>query len=426
MSVRLSDYAIDEDEWMPNPYQEAVNSQMQQLANSWRLMSPTPVAGESHVGISDVLNVMGFGSLGFQVDCHGNSEAGTDVGTSDCGYSSAPDLGSTYSAQSGYHGGDSDAGSAAEFGLDCWGVARSDTDNEGNAWRRGSASSDSFCPSACSSRSWMPASPSPGETGSSLASPTSKDGEADEGCWDFLMEFASPDGEPRRHKERAELEGPDGKLSHLFVPRPICLEEKFSPEQDCEITTLMVRNIPNRYTRKMLMDELDTLGFQSQYDFIYLPMDKNTHWNVGYSFVNFVDAEAAKRCIELMTDYRFRKFRHNPGKVAQVSVAHIQGLQRNLDHYSHTAVQCARIQSHRPLVVPQDEPQPQPQPSSPSSGGAKRRSPRRRACKAPAPSREIPQDATSLPEPCIPWGAAKAMKGKEPCPEPSPKHRQAA
>merc|ERR1719229_332887 len=57
------------------------------------------------------------------------------------------------------------------------------------------------------------------------------------------------------------------------------------------------------------------------------------------------------RCIRVMTNYAFRCFEHGSGKVAQISIAHIQGLERNLEYYSNTAVQCARIQSHRPLVL---------------------------------------------------------------------------
>ena len=48
-----------------------------------------------------------------------------------------------------------------------------------------------------------------------------------------------------------------------------------------EMTTVMLRNIPNRYTQQMLVDELDEVGFALCYDFLYLPMDKATKANVG-------------------------------------------------------------------------------------------------------------------------------------------------
>merc|ERR1719188_2087772 len=40
-------------------------------------------------------------------------------------------------------------------------------------------------------------------------------------------------------------------------------------------TTVMLRNIPNRYTRDMLIERLNE-GYKDQYDFVYLPIDFNS------------------------------------------------------------------------------------------------------------------------------------------------------
>lgn len=137
-------------------------------------------------------------------------------------------------------------------------------------------------------------------------------------------------------------------LSHARVPKSTKLSRKEQPKGD--ITTLMIRNIPNKYDRKMLMRELDALGFADSYDFVYLPMDKATYWNVGYAFVNFLKPEAAARCTKVMDGYRFRKFRGTSKKIAQVSPAYIQGLEANLQHYENTAVSAALHTSQRPWV----------------------------------------------------------------------------
>lgn len=38
-------------------------------------------------------------------------------------------------------------------------------------------------------------------------------------------------------------------------------------------TTLMLRNIPNKYTRDMILQEIDSYNFKKKYDFFYLPID---------------------------------------------------------------------------------------------------------------------------------------------------------
>lgn len=150
------------------------------------------------------------------------------------------------------------------------------------------------------------------------------------------------------------------KLSHGCVPKGTDFSSRSRSSRaavagteggDREATTLMVRNIPNAYTRGMLVDEMEFLGFSFEYDFLYLPIDRSTQWNVGYAFVNFVSAAAARRCREAMAGYTFRCYPHGSGKVTQVSVAHLQGLDANLEYYSKTAVQCAGSEATRPLLL---------------------------------------------------------------------------
>ena len=51
-------------------------------------------------------------------------------------------------------------------------------------------------------------------------------------------------------------------------------------------TTLMVKNIPNKYSRKMLITELNK-NYRGGFDFLYLPIDFKNQCNVGYAFLNF-------------------------------------------------------------------------------------------------------------------------------------------
>lgn len=112
----------------------------------------------------------------------------------------------------------------------------------------------------------------------------------------------------------------------------------------------MIRNIPNQYSQRDLIEEMDKLGFAGTYDFLYLPMDNGTFANVGYAFVNFLDASWAERGMDVFKNYRFKRY-HKSGKIGTVSVAHIQGLENNLKHYESTSVKNARS-GHRPMVMP--------------------------------------------------------------------------
>lgn len=148
---------------------------------------------------------------------------------------------------------------------------------------------------------------------------------------------------------------------HKQVPRTHDLKGKFElNDQGQARTTLMIRNIPNRLTQSDLISELENLGFDGTYDFLYVPQDHGTQShrhhgpskrevsNVGYAFVNFVEAEWADRCEAVFQD------RVYPGSTrsSRVSTAHVQGLEANLAHYKRAAVKNDRLKECRPLVMP--------------------------------------------------------------------------
>lgn len=140
---------------------------------------------------------------------------------------------------------------------------------------------------------------------------------------------------------------------HTHVPKSKNLAEEYGNPKDGSqlVTTLMIRNIPNQYSRRHLIEELEKLGFGGTYDFLYLPMDNGTLSNVGYAFINFVDPSGAKRAMAVFKSYRWKRYRKQSGKMGTVSVAHIQGLENNLKHYENAAVKGARS-GHRPMVIP--------------------------------------------------------------------------
>merc|ERR1711907_803310 len=62
-------------------------------------------------------------------------------------------------------------------------------------------------------------------------------------------------------------------------------------------TTVLLRNMPNNQTRKMLVQLLNRKGFEGQFDFLYLPIDFQSRISFGYGFVNFVSEESVTRAL---------------------------------------------------------------------------------------------------------------------------------
>jgi hypothetical protein len=117
-----------------------------------------------------------------------------------------------------------------------------------------------------------------------------------------------------------------------------------------ELTTLMLRNIPNDYTREMLLALLDSEGFATKYDFVYLPMDFNRKASLGYAFVNFVsqaDAELAKSVLDGFTAWKVQ----SPKTCKACWVESHQGLEAHIERYRSSPVMHHTVpEEFKPIV----------------------------------------------------------------------------
>ncbi|CAJ1461745.1 unnamed protein product [Effrenium voratum] len=90
-------------------------------------------------------------------------------------------------------------------------------------------------------------------------------------------------------------------------------------------TTLMVRNIPVRYTQEMLLKEWPNQG---TYDFLYLPICIKKKCNTSFAFINFVTPQHARDFAEKWHHERLLFF--SARKPLDISLADLQGLEKNL------------------------------------------------------------------------------------------------
>eukprot|EP00421_Protoceratium_reticulatum_P000206 CAMPEP_0168367714 /NCGR_PEP_ID=MMETSP0228-20121227/5880_1 /TAXON_ID=133427 /ORGANISM="Protoceratium reticulatum, Strain CCCM 535 (=CCMP 1889)" /LENGTH=422 /DNA_ID=CAMNT_0008380543 /DNA_START=236 /DNA_END=1503 /DNA_ORIENTATION=+ len=119
------------------------------------------------------------------------------------------------------------------------------------------------------------------------------------------------------------------------------------------VTSLMLRNIPNRYTPEELLDEMVQQGLEGAFDFFYLPTDFGTKKNKGYGFVNLRSPALAEIFRQTFAYRRLTKYVTR--KVVEVLPAVTQGFEAHvLKYIKH---QGGRVQNpwFRPMIFIRNE-----------------------------------------------------------------------
>eukprot|EP00931_Biecheleriopsis_adriatica_P053480 TRINITY_DN31305_c0_g1_i1.p1 TRINITY_DN31305_c0_g1~~TRINITY_DN31305_c0_g1_i1.p1 ORF type:complete len:326 (-),score=79.35 TRINITY_DN31305_c0_g1_i1:93-1070(-) len=117
-------------------------------------------------------------------------------------------------------------------------------------------------------------------------------------------------------------------------------------EDNPEATTLMVRNVPVRYTQDVLLSEwpAQTEGF----NFLYLPACIKKKCNSSFAFVNFVSPEAAQSFAKRWHQKRLKLYHSR--KALDISLAEVQGLDTNLRRYCSSKAMRLRSVAYQPAV----------------------------------------------------------------------------
>eukprot|EP01032_Pedospumella_encystans_P008150 gene8150-9706_t len=128
-------------------------------------------------------------------------------------------------------------------------------------------------------------------------------------------------------------------------------------------TTVMVRNIPNKYNQQMLLEEVN-VGHEGTYDFFYLPIDFKNRCNVGYCFINFLDPKHIPPFVHAFHGQRWKSF--NSEKVCAVTFARIQGKQAMISRFQNSSL-LEKDDEYQPLLFYSSGPdrgKPEPFPAS--------------------------------------------------------------
>merc|ERR1719183_682376 len=155
--------------------------------------------------------------------------------------------------------------------------------------------------------------------------------------------FNFPGGSGVASKSLAQPQHPPRDLGQVrnvsFSKMPVVVEDDEPVKKTTEVNymSVMVRNIPNRYSQQMLRTEIDKAGFKGKYNFFYMPIDFGQRANLGYAFIDFQDVETAAQFIATFEGEKLRKFKSR--KILSISPAVYQGLPANLNHFAKAALQ---------------------------------------------------------------------------------------
>lgn len=143
------------------------------------------------------------------------------------------------------------------------------------------------------------------------------------------------------------LKGRSSQGKSCLDPRFLINEGRVVSEMDCKDsrTTVMIKNIPNKYSQKLLLNMLDNHcihcndniaddGPLSSYDFVYLPIDFINKCNVGYGFVNMTSPQATLRLYKAFHLQNWEVF--NSKKICEVTYARLQGVEALKEHFKNS------------------------------------------------------------------------------------------
>jgi len=127
-------------------------------------------------------------------------------------------------------------------------------------------------------------------------------------------------------------------------------------------TTLTIRNLPRKLTRKEFVRAIDSSGFAGSYDFVYLPHKFEKRENFGYGFVNFANVVGAQRFYAMWhgsrrftiagtSNLKPQAHAQTLGRPLNVSAARLQGRAANLKRSNANKFHRVMNNSFLPLVL---------------------------------------------------------------------------
>ena len=130
------------------------------------------------------------------------------------------------------------------------------------------------------------------------------------------------------------------------IKRVISLEDKR--------TSIMIKNIPNKFTQDILLHIIDQ-SFSEAYDIFILPIDMNKNKNFGYAFINFISSYYIPNFYYMFNGKKWSNT--NSEKICEITYSKIQGKSNLILHYPTKSVfqnDVKQVNAEQKYVIPND------------------------------------------------------------------------
>ena len=119
-------------------------------------------------------------------------------------------------------------------------------------------------------------------------------------------------------------------------------------------TSIMIKNIPNKFTGELLLNIINQ-NFQNAYNIFILPTDNNKYKNYGYAFINFVSSYFIPYFYSLFDGKMWSKT--NSKKICEITYSKIQGRKNLMTHYPGKIVyhnENLKYNSEQKYIIPNE------------------------------------------------------------------------
>lgn len=119
-------------------------------------------------------------------------------------------------------------------------------------------------------------------------------------------------------------------------------------------TTMMIKNIPNKFTRELLLSTIDQ-NFKGTYDLFILPTDGNRNKNFGYSFINFTNSYFIPYFYFMFNDKKWSST--NSKKICEITYSKVQGKTNLISYYANKIIfynNVKEVTNDQKYIIPND------------------------------------------------------------------------